>query len=74
MDKITINRVAFHGHVHEKIQGGQKQHCADLGMSRDTLRKKLEGEISFKFSDINRLASALEINASDLISFKNGTG
>ena len=74
MDKITINKIAFHGHVHEKIPGGQRQLCSDLGMSRDTLRKKLDGEISFKFSDINRLALALEINATDLISFKNGTG
>jgi len=70
MTKITINRVSFHGHVHEKMPGGQKQLCAFIGMSRDTLRKKLNGEISFKFTDINRLAEVLNVDASELILFE----
>jgi len=67
---IKINEIAFHGHV-QMCKGGRRQLCADIGMSRETLRKKVEGEVSFKFSDINRLAGHFGIDASDLIDFNN---
>ena len=66
---IKINEIAFHGHV-QMMKGGRKQLCDEIGMSRETLRKKVTGEVSFKFSDINRLANHFGIDASDLIVFK----
>ena len=62
MERIIIDVERLAGKLHRK----RDKVCAELGMCRETLRKKLNGEISFKFSDIDRLAQALSLTKQDL--------
>jgi len=66
MRKIVVNTALIRGHLFGRIG----LICKRAGMSRETLRKKLRGQIGWKIDDINRICAALRINANDVILFE----
>ena len=63
MRKIVINTALIRGHLNGRID----LICKRAGMSRETLRKKLRGQIGWKVEDLNRICEALRINADDVV-------
>ncbi|HIC18351.1 TPA: hypothetical protein EYO77_09590 [Candidatus Poribacteria bacterium] len=66
MREIVVNTPLIRGHLVGRID----LICKKSGLDRDTLRRKLNGEIGWKLSDLNRLCRTLQINADDVISFE----
>ena len=66
MRKIVVNTPLIRGHLVGRIE----LICQKSGLDRDTLRRKLKGEIGWKLSDLNRLCKTLQINADDVIKFE----